>query len=289
MPTSVLVTGATGLLGSELLRQAPAEVIVDATYHHQTPRSKITGLWLEMDLSDADMVTRALNERRYDLVINCVGASDVDRCETDQAYAMTRNISGAQNLITAAGKHEFRLIHFSTDYVFDGKQGPYSESDQPDPVNFYGQTKLMAEEVISSANIDSCIIRICSLYATDPEAPKNIYKTIADRLASGSIYSAADDLFSNPTEVSDLAGAVWRLTALKELPPLVHLAAPDYLSRYEFAVQVAARLGAERKLIVPMHLVDLALPAKRPLRGGLTSNLALRLLGKSLRSLTSIS
>jgi dTDP-4-dehydrorhamnose reductase len=285
MTQRILVTGAAGLLGSQILKQAPPMVIVAATTFQRPLPTEFTGETYQLDLSNADAVARLLDDKQFDVVINCAGASDVDRCEIDHEYALQSNVTIVRNLVEGARKYRFRLISFSSDYVFDGLQGPYAESDRPNPINYYGRTKLMAEESIVAHDLDACIIRVCSLYATDPKAPRNLYRGILESLAGNKVYRAADDLYSSPTEVTDLAQVVWQLVAMPKLPRVLHLASPDYISRYDLAVLIAKKLSADAKLVERVNLTDLGLPAQRPRRAGLRSDLAYALLGRELKSI----
>jgi len=146
----------------------------------------------------------------------------------------------------------------------------------------------MAEETIAASDMEACIIRICSLYATDSLTPRNIYGLIREALTGNKVYRAADDLFSNPTEVTDLARAVWQLVAMPKLPEVIHLASPDYMSRYDLAVLIAKKLGVDTALIKRVKLADLAMPAQRPRRAGLRSQIADALLGRELKSIAEL-
>ena len=284
MTQRILVTGAVGLLGSQILKQAPLTVTIAATSYKRPLPAEFAGESHNLDLSNADAVAHLLDNKRFDVVINCAGASDVDRCETDYEYALQGNVSIIRNLVEGAHRNSFRLISFSSDYVFDGVHGPYAESDRPKPVNYYGQTKLRAEESVAAGNLNACIIRVCSLYATNPTAPRNLYRGFFESLANNKVYRAADNLLSNPTEVTDLAKAIWQLVMMPKLPRVLHLAAPDYVSRYELVVEIAKKLDMDTKLIERVNLNDLRLPAQRPRRAGLKSDLAYTLLGRQLKS-----
>jgi dTDP-4-dehydrorhamnose reductase len=132
MTVRALVTGGAGLLGSQMLMQAPPTVIVAATSFQRPLSAGFTGETYHLDLSNADSVAHLLGEKQYDVVINCAGASDVDRCETDHEYAEQGNVAVVRNLVECVRRNSFRLFSFSSDYVFDGTQGPYAESDRPD-------------------------------------------------------------------------------------------------------------------------------------------------------------
>jgi dTDP-4-dehydrorhamnose reductase len=221
-------------------------------------------------------------------VINCAGASNVDLCETDRDYATRGNYQTSLILARAAAKFGSRLIQISTDYIFDGDSGPFSENDPPSPINFYGRSKLMAEKAVVESNPANTIVRVCSLYSKDLSARPNPFNSIVNSLKNGSPYSAVDDLYSNPTEVSDLAAAICQFAQIDKLPRLLHLAPTLYQSRFEFATQVAELLSLDKSLIKRVSLADLNLKANRPRKAGLKSTLAPQILKKPLLSLSDL-
>ncbi len=286
MASRVLVTGAAGLLGSTLLKLMPRGVTVDATFLSRPLSIHTGGESFQIDLSDAEATMALLKNNRYDLVINCAGASDVDRCEVDHYFAMRNNILVSANIAASAWESGFRLIHVSSDYVFDGEHGPHLENESANPINFYGLSKLRAEEAVAASRANACVVRVCALYSVENAAPRNLLRGITERLSSRNTYHAADDLFNNPTEVSDLAAAIWKLAQVDDLPRVLHLAGPDHLSRYDFAVRVADKWGYDKSLVERIKIASLNLPAKRPLQAGLKSEHAARIIDYRMRSLS---
>ncbi|MFH2054392.1 MAG: SDR family oxidoreductase [bacterium] len=285
----VLLTGAAGLLGSALLpRLAKAHEVIAVL--HQAPLAEIPEQvrTMQVDLTQPAAVASLLNAHPVDLVLNCAAAVDVDRCEIDHDYALNGNRDLVANLLAARQRQAFRLIHISTDYVFDGVSGPPDESITPNPINFYGRSKLAGEELIRDAGGDSCIVRVCALYSIDPKAKPNLYSKILAALRSGESFPAATDLFTNPTEVNELAYALTSLVSCEQLPPLLHLAAPEYMSRYEFALQVAGLNGLDKSLVRKINSEELALDAARPKLAGLSSRFAAKELGLKLKSLAGL-
>jgi dTDP-4-dehydrorhamnose reductase len=267
-----MVTGASGLLGSALLSKLAGnhEVLAGFKRNPLTVSSdNITPI--QADLNSRDAVLEIFRRYSPELVINCAAAVAVDRCETDHDYAIAGNQTIVDNLLVAGSDQPFRLIQISTDYVFDGRDGPPAETWEPNPINFYGRTKLLAEEAIRSAEIDATIVRVCALYSANPAAKINQFKRIVETLRAGQSYQAADDLFSNPTDVADLAGVLAALSEQAELPPLLHLAAEEYLSRYDFAIEISRALGLNSELVIPTASTKMDLKAPRPLRAGLSS------------------
>lgn len=281
----ILLTGAAGLLGNALLPALTREHDVVAAFHQSpldvtTPRTTP----VQIDLADADAVASLATRVNPNVVLNCAGAVNVDRCETDHDYALTGNRDFVLNLLRAQSSAGFRLIHISTDYVFDGTAGPPDESATPNPINFYGESKLLGEQAIHAAKNDSCIVRICALYSLDTAAKPNLYSKIVKSLEAGRSFPAATDLYTNPTEVNDLAGALAELVELQELPKMLHLAAPEYLSRYEFALQVARRNRLDESLVKPVTSDEIEFVAERPKHAGLASQFAKSELGLCLKS-----
>jgi len=284
----ILLTGAAGLLGAALLPRLAPEHDVVATFHQEPLKQHPAITTIQIDLALRDEVILLFHSHEIDCVINCAGAVDVDRCETDHDYAQRGNRDLVANLLAAQQEHDFRLVHISTDYVFDGSSGPPDETVTPNPINFYGKSKLAGEELIRVANRDYCIVRVCALYSTDLEAKSNLYSKILAKLRGGESYPAATDLFNNPTEVSDLAAALVSLAKHKQLPPLLHLASPEYLSRYDFAQQIARFNGLDESLVTALTSDKIEFAAPRPNQAGLDSRLAEKKFSLRVKPLTEL-
>lgn len=284
MKARILVTGGSGLLGSALVRQLCSGHDIVATY--QTNESNLPfgcGRSVKIDLSEQKLVLQLFGDMKINLVINTAGSSAVDRCETDYDYAFVGNVAIVRNLIAAAQGTGIRIFQISTDYVFDGQDGPASEDATPNPINQYGRSKLAGEQELLGSQLPGSILRVCSLYSLSPSANVNIARNIITTLKAGQTYVAAEDLFSNPTEVNDLSGAIVELVAKPELPKILHLAPREYLSRYEFAQMIARQIGADPTLVRASQVDDLRLAAKRPKRAGLKSESLSIILGRELK------
>lgn len=286
MSKNILLLGGAGLLGGALLDQLTKGNRVFALEHHSPiNRHSANQQTVRFDLNQRGETAGFFEKERIDLTINCAGATDVDRCETEHEYAHLGNTEVVNDLIRLARHHRFHLMQISTDYIFSGADGPNREDDKPGPVNFYGRTKLLAEQAILSERIRATIVRVCALYSLDPSAEANLFSRVADRLRNDRKVSAAADLWTTPTEVGDLAQAIVEMIARDRLPDKLHLAPPEHISRYQFALNVAKRLSRDPDLIQPVSLEDLRLAAPRPKKAGLVSNLAPILLGRPLKSL----
>lgn len=280
----VLITGGAGLLGSELVRSLSARFDVTATFH-ATPRAA-GGSAVQIDLTDINATTGLLRSTKFDAVINAAGAAAVDHCEQEHAFAQAGNITIAKNLIAAIRGRQTWFFQISTDYVFDGSSGPYDENASPNPINFYGSSKWEAERLIGESAIPATIVRVCALYSLDHAVRANLFNSVVNALTHGQSYVAATDLWSNPTNVADVARALGDLLESEATPQVVHLAGCEHLCRYDFARRVAQKSGLNERLVLPTTTQELGLKAKRPLRAGLRSVIAGTILGYELPPLS---
>jgi len=283
----VLITGAAGRLGSELVKYLGSEHQVTATFRPSQRQLPVScGVAVRVDLGDAPAVSEMLTRHLPEVIIHCAAATSVDRCQLDREYARVGNVLTTHNLLQGMQEvHGARLIYISTDYVFSSAEGAPAEEDTPNPINIYGESKLAAERLVQEACVTGSIFRVCALYTAAAHPKSDPVLAIYATLTNGQKYKAAVDLYSNPTEASDIARAFTGLLRLKELPQLLHIAAPEYLSRYDSAVKIAARLGLDTSLIEPVEFASLKLPAPRPLKAGLDSSRFERLLGYKLKQI----
>ena len=279
---TVLITGANGLLGQKLCRHFSSSHKVIATDLHPENFVSFPSLSYEsLDLTDR----RALefHVRFYDpsIIVNAASYTDVDGCEIHQSEARAVNVGGVKNLVKACQAAKIRLVHLSTDYVFDGESGPYSEDDPPNPVNFYGKTKLESENVIKQSGIVSLIVRTNVLYGFGERVKKNFLLWLLEKLSAGDKLKIVNDQFNNPTLADNLSQCILEMVD-GDLTGVIHIGGADYLSRYDFAVRVAERFGFDKMNISLAKTETLKQEARRPLRGGLKTEKAQSLLKTKL-------
>ncbi len=198
-------------------------------------------------------------------VICAAGATDVERCETDQAWAAAANHLGPLALARAAKDVPF--VFLSTDYVFDGEAGPYAEDEAPHALSVYGQTKLDGELAILREHPNALVLRTTTVYGPDPQK-KNFLYTLTRVLNAGNTMRCPTDQLATPTHVDDLATATLKLLE-QGATGLVHVAGPQFLSRYEFAQIACEILGLPTDTLQSLTTPELAQKAARPLLGGL--------------------
>ena len=271
----ILVLGATGQLGAQLIAQL-GDSALPAARRTQAPD------WLHLDLESIAANPAQLDGLidRYDIaaVFCAAGATNVDKCETDQAWAESANHTGPLALARAARNIPF--VFFSTDYVFDGSAenpGPYAEDARTNPLSIYGRTKLEGEQSILAAHPSALVLRTTTVYGPDPQG-KNYLYTLSRVLKAGNIMKAPTDQLATPTYNADLAAAAIALVNRNQTG-IFHVAGPDFLSRYDFAVAACKILALPTATLQPITTPELAQPAARPLLAGLAIGKLQSLLG----------
>ncbi len=217
--------------------------------------------------------------------VYCVGgATDVERCESDVAWAMDTNCHGPAAL-AAAAKH-LRFVYFSTEYVFDGREapghpaGPYTETDPTHALSVYGRSKLEGEQRIRDAHPNPLIVRTTVVYGPDCQQ-KNFLYTLRRLLSSGQTMRVPSDQISTPTYNADLAHATIALMQ-SNTSGIFNICGPEVLSRYDFALLAASILGLDSSLLRPVTTAELNQRAPRPLRAGLLTDKLRAALGPSI-------
>jgi len=260
----VIVTGASGFIGKCFLDVFSDETVVGTCFSR--PSRDLS----RIDLRDRSSVEAFVAEFRPDVVVHCAARPTVDWCEHHPDEARSLNVSATQALGDACARTNAKLVFLSTDYVFDGVSGPYSEDDRANPVNVYGLLKLEAEQAIQSRLNNYLIVRTTNVYGYDLRS-KNFVMGILPRLARGERVPVAVDQFGNPTLVHELCSSVKKLV-VGEASGLFHVVGPDWMNRVEWANAVATVFDLDPELVVAMTTEELNQPAPRPRRSGLTSN-----------------
>ncbi len=266
----VLVTGANGLLGQKLSlllsKQEDTEIIACSRGVNKNPF--ITADYLELDITDKKSVNKVIKEVNTDVVINTAAMTNVDQCETDKENCWKINVSGVANLIEACEENGSFLIHLSTDFIFDGSTGPLDESADPDPVNYYGESKLAGEKLIMESNIEWAIARTVLVYGLTPEMSRsNIILWVKQSLEQGKEINVVDDQWRTPTLAEDLAMGCF-LIAKRRATGIFNISGKDFLTPYQMAIKTAEFFSLDTGLINKTDSTQFTQPAKRPLITG---------------------
>lgn len=269
-----LVIGASGMVGGVLVRvleRSGAEV-VGTCLSRPLPGS------LKLDVRDPTAVEACFEAVRPDVVFLAVmppGGADYCEDHPDEAHAL--NVLGTRNVVSAAVKRGARVVYYSSDYVFDGKAGPYSEEDVPRPINVYGRTKLEAEEVIRALVPDALILRTTAVFGWD-RASKNFAMQVWEHVQAGNTMRVPSDQWGNPTLVDYLAEASVRLVQM-DVRGTFNVVGKDRMPRSELGMALARAMALDPVLIVPVPTSELRQKASRPLDAGLKTGKLERLLG----------
>lgn len=243
----VMLLGAGGVLGGELIARVPIQHQIVAFTHS------------DLDVCDSGAVQEQIERCWPDWVINASGLTDVDLAERDPQLALAVNATAVSRLARVCKQYGSGLVHFSSDYVFDGKKdGFYDEHDSPNPINAYGVSKLEGERLIRATGVHHLIIRTQWLYG---RRSKSFVSTLWDRAHSRIPTRAANDQFGCSTYVTDLAALVWN--AVGQITGTFHVANRGRVSRYMLARYVFAAVGAP-ELVSGCSVQEFQTQAQRP-------------------------
>lgn len=220
---------------------------------------------LQLDARDASAVARALNETEADVIFVPAAEPNVDWCEQHPADARDRNIGPVRGVLAAASGQ--KIVAFSSDYVFDGADGPYGEASIRRPLSTYGRIKAELEELLLSAG--QTVVRTTTVFGEEVHPAKNFVLRLVSTLRMGQRVRIPSDQISTPTYAPDLAAAVVRVAGRGGV---WHIAGPDIMSRSDLAYRVADAFSVDSSLIDPTPTAALGQPAVRPLRAGLLVN-----------------
>lgn len=248
--STVLITGGAGLLGAALVRAIPAEYEVWASYFH----SRLDDLDdvchpVSLDIRDRQAVLDTVARIRPAVIIHTASIGNVDYCETHKEESRAVNVEGTRHLIEAALQHESRIVHLSSNAVFDGNHAPYAEDDPPNPIHYYGRTKLESERVFHDSGVDGVLIRPILMYGWHrPGQRSNFVTWLLNTFQEGAPVRLLNDVFCNPLPASHCAEAIWRCVASGHRG-CFHIAGRDRVNMYEFGREVARVFGYDETLL----------------------------------------
>jgi len=258
----LLVTGASGLLGSKIVKfasQAGHNVL--SGYFNHPPKN---GEPLRLDLKDFNSILSTIEQAKPDIIIHCAALTDVDTCEINRDLAKTINADGTKFVAKAANNIGAFLVFISTDYVFDGLKGNYTEEDEPKPVNFYGYSKLLGEKAVADNTKDYLIARVSVIYGDTPASGKtNFALWLIKNLQAKKEVKILVDQFSSPTLNTNAAEMLLE-TCEKRLNGIYHMAGASRISRYDFAINLSEKLNLDTSLIKQARTEEMQWKAPRP-------------------------
>jgi dTDP-4-dehydrorhamnose reductase len=235
------------MVGSAIAAEAVIRKF-DTFLTYNTHKIKIKGCHsLKMDIVNSDEVSGILKATRPDITIHAAALTDADHCELNEEEAHEVNVLGTENVAKGAVDTSSRLVYISTNFVFDGQKGLYSEEDEPRPINIYGRTKLVGEHRVSQYCDNFCVVRITP-FGWDVASKLNFVCWVLSRLEANQVVEAYGDVYNSPMLVNQCAAVLLDI-ALGSRERLYHLAGVERLSRYEFAHHVASVFGYSAELV----------------------------------------
>jgi len=258
---NIIVFGCSGQLGSYLIREfSNAGYKVVGTYNSNPIGSEKC---IKINLKDKFMIEDLILKLKPDIIINAAAFTDVDACEVNRDECYQVNAEAVKRIVRASRVINSYLIHISTDYVFNGNNGYYKEDHLPDPVNFYGLSKLIGEAYALSYDM-SAVIRTSGVFSSKKQ---NFPKLVVDSLAKGVKINATHEIYYSPIHALSLARCILKISD-KKFYGLLHVAG-ERVSRYELALKIAELMGTDKELIIPVSQNQMSWKAKRPIDSSL--------------------
>lgn len=278
----ILVTGASGLLGHKV-----AQLALEKGHEVYSIYKEYTvniGTSIELDLTDREKLLKIISERKPDAAIRTAAYTDVDGCEIQRDLAWKVNAEATKQIATASASISSHLTYVSTDYVFDGEKGFYSEDDDPNPLSYYGYTKLKGEEFVKEYAEEWCIARASVIYGWGPKHKQNFATWLINNINQEKEVKVLTDQHVSPTLNANLAEMLLEI-AERKITKTLHTAGALRTSRQEFALKLAEVFNLNINLIKPTKMNEMPWRAKRPKDSSLNVSKASVLLNAKPRKL----
>jgi dTDP-4-dehydrorhamnose reductase len=268
---TILTTGSNGLLGQKLTEKILAEdrVKLVATSKGTNRYPVKDGYrYAEMDILNAVQVREVIERYSPDAIVHTAAMTNVDICEANKSLCRQLNVDAVQTLISICEEKNIQLIHLSTDFVFDGADGPYREEDAVNPVSYYGESKVLAEELLKNSEANWAILRTILVYGISSDMSRsNIVLWAKEALEKASPINVVNDQWRMPTLAEDLAEACL-LAVEKNAKGIYHVSGKDYMSIADLVRKVADFWDLDQSFINEISSTGLNQTAKRPIRTG---------------------
>ena len=268
---TILTTGSNGLLGQKLtekiLIEGRVKLVATSKGTNRYP-VKDGYRYAEMDILNAVQVREVIERYSPDAIVHTAAMTNVDICEANKSLCRQLNVDAVQTLISICEEKNIQLIHLSTDFVFDGANGPYKEEDAVNPVSYYGESKVLAEELLNNSKANWAILRTILVYGiTSDMSRSNIVLWAKGALEKASPINVVNDQWRMPTLAEDLAEACL-LAIEKNAKGIYHVSGKDYMSIADLVRKVADFWGLDQSFINEISSTGLNQTAKRPVRTG---------------------
>ena len=265
----ILIVGSNGRLGERLTEIYKNKSKVELLCCSVEEKSIINDVeYKQLDITKKDKVKKIILDFVPDFIINTAAYTNVDKCEIEKETAWKVNVLGVEHLGYYSRVIDAHMVHISTDYIFDGKEGPYSEKDKPNPISYYGRTKLASENALRISGSKYTIVRTNVLYGPSKYGAPDFVKWVVDSLSADKPIRIVTDQIGNPTFIPDLANAITKIVEY-EKDGTYNIGGRELLSRYEFTMRIIDYFKLNKKLVSKIVTEDLRQLASRPLKSGL--------------------
>ena len=271
MKKKVVVTGSNGLLGQNLVallleNDLDYEVFGLSRGKNRSGRNDFH--YVDIDVTNQELLRKEIKTIQPHFIVNTAAMTNVDACENDQLGCFDLNVNVVQSLIDVCVEIDAHLIHLSTDFIFDGVKGNYTENSKPNPLSYYGETKLISEQIIQRSKVKHTILRTILVYGlVNDMSRSNIVLWVKESLENNKEVTIVDDQYRTPTYVGDLALAC-KLSMDKNAMGVYHVSSNTLLSIYEIALEIADAFQLNKNLIKPIATSTLNQTASRPAKTG---------------------
>ncbi len=265
----ILIIGSNGMLGQSLTTHFMFRKGVElmcASFEEKSFYEDV--LYSKVDISSSKEVKKLMKDFYPDVIINSAAYTNVDGCESEKELSWSINVTGVENIVKHGRTCDAHLIHISSDYIFDGENGPYSENEMPNPISYYGREKLAGENAIVSGRIKHTIIRTNVLYGSTQFGRPDFVKWVFNSLSENKNIRIVKDQINNPTYIDDLSSAISKIIEFDK-EGVYNIGGAELLSRLDFTYKIADYFKLDKSLITPIITSDLNQPAPRPLNSGL--------------------
>jgi dTDP-4-dehydrorhamnose reductase len=265
----ILIIGSNGMLGQSLTEFYLTRPDIELLCTSVEAKSFIPSVtYSQLEITQKNQVKDIILNFFPDYIINTAAYTQVDKAESERELAWKVNVGGVDNIALYAWTIDAHLIHMSSDYIFDGKGGPYTENDKPNPIGYYGRTKLASENSLRSNGARFTIVRSNVLYGHTQNSRPDFVRWVISSLKGQKEIRIVTDQFNNPTFLDDITIAINSIIEFKK-EGIYNIGGREFLSRYDFALAIADFFGLDKNLIKPILTRDLNQPAPRPLKSGL--------------------
>jgi dTDP-4-dehydrorhamnose reductase len=278
----LLVTGSNGLLGQKIIYRLLElnEFEIHAAARGDNRLIETKGYhYHSLDIGNQNEVDTIIDTVKPDVVIHTAAMTNVDACETDKAGCLINNVNAVEYIIKACNRNNAHLVHVSTDFIFDGEDGPYDEEAKPNPVSYYGWSKMEAERIVKEQSQSWAILRTILVFGVvDHMSRSNVVLWAKGALEKGSEMNVVDDQYRMPTLAEDLAeGCI--LAARQHAKGIYNICGKDYMSVFELVERVADFYGLPKDKIKKVSSSTLNQPAMRPPKTGFILTKSINTLG----------